>query len=136
MRRATRRTTTRSSCGACCWAADPAPSAGAVQRRKIAMKLYVDSADIGQIRELAATGLLDGVTTNPSLVGKSGRPINDVIAEICEAVDGPVSAEVTASDFDGMVRQGVALAAVAANVAVKVPATWDGFKACRALSQR
>ena len=100
------------------------------------MKFFVDTADVGEIRELAATGLLDGVTTNPTLIAKAGRPIKTVIAEICEAVDGPVSAEVAATDFDGMMSEGIKLAAIAKNVTVKVPLTWDGLKACRALSQR
>jgi transaldolase len=100
------------------------------------MKFFVDTADVGEIRELAATGLLDGVTTNPSLIAKAGRPIRTVIGEICEAIDGSVSAEVAATDFDGMMNEGTKLAAIAKNVAVKVPLTWDGLKACRALSQR
>lgn len=100
------------------------------------MKFFVDTADIAEIRELAATGLLDGVTTNPSLIAKSGRPIKEVIKEICATVEGPVSAEVAATDFDGMMREGVKLADIAENVAVKVPLTLDGLKACRALSQR
>ena len=100
------------------------------------MKFFVDTADVGEIRELAATGLLDGVTTNPSLIAKAGRPIKTVIAEICEAVEGPVSAEVAATDFDGMMSEGTKLAAIAKNVAVKVPLTMEGLKACRALSQR
>ena len=99
------------------------------------MKFFIDTADIAEIRELAATGLLDGVTTNPSLIAKSGRPIKEVIAEICALVDGPVSAEVAATDFDGMMSEGGKLADIADNVAVKVPMTWDGLKACRALSQ-
>lgn len=100
------------------------------------MKFFVDTADIAEIEDLAASGLVDGVTTNPSLVAKSGKPIRDVIAAICAAVEGPVSAEVTATDFDGMMDEGQALAGIAPNVAVKVPLTWDGLKACRALSQR
>lgn len=100
------------------------------------MKIFVDSADISEIREFAATGVLDGVTTNPSLIAKTGRSIRDVIAEICQAIEGPVSAEVTATDFDGMIAQGERLADIAANVAVKVPSTWDGFRACRTLRQR
>jgi transaldolase len=99
------------------------------------MKFFVDTADIAEIRELASMGLLDGVTTNPSLVAKSGRPIVDVIKEICATVEGPVSAEVTATDYDGMMREGEKLAAIAKNVAVKVPLTIDGIKACRALSK-
>jgi transaldolase len=99
------------------------------------MKFFVDSADIEQIRELASTGLIDGVTTNPSLVAKSGRKFTDVIKEICSVVDGPVSAEVTSLETDGMVEEGRKLAKLASNVAVKVPLTWDGLKACRTLSQ-
>lgn len=97
------------------------------------MKFFVDSADAGEIRDLAATGLVDGVTTNPSLVAKTGRPFAETIAGICAAVPGPVSAEVAATDADGMVAEGRRLAAIAGNVAVKVPLTWDGLKACRRL---
>lgn len=100
------------------------------------MKFFVDTADISEIRELAVTGLVDGVTTNPSLLAKTGRPFKDVIKEICEAVDGPVSAEVISTGFDGMMAEGEKLADIAKNVAVKVPSTWEGLKACRALSQR
>jgi transaldolase len=100
------------------------------------MKFFVDTADINEIRDFAATGLLDGVTTNPTLIAKSGRPIKEVIKEICAAVDGPVSAEVAATDFDGMMREGTKLADIAKNVTVKVPLTMEGLKACRALSQR
>jgi transaldolase len=98
------------------------------------MKFFVDTADIGEIRELAETGLLDGVTTNPSLVMKAGRPIRDVIAEICAVVPGPVSAEVAATDVAGMLREGRILGKIAPNVAVKVPLTWDGLKACKTLT--
>jgi len=100
------------------------------------MKFFVDTADINEIRDFAATGLLDGVTTNPTLIAKSGRPIKDVIKEICDTVDGPVSAEVAATDFDGMMREGTKLAGIAENVTVKVPLTMEVLKACRALSQR
>jgi transaldolase len=100
------------------------------------MKFFVDTADIAEIRELAAAGVVDGVTTNPSLIAKAGRPIREVIKEICEAIKGPVSAEVTATEFEGMVAEGEQLASIAANVAVKVPSTWDGFRACRALTER
>lgn len=100
------------------------------------MKFFVDTADIAEIRELAETGVLDGVTTNPSLIAKSGRPIKEAIAEICSVVEGPVSAEVAATDFDGMMNEGERLADIADNVAIKVPLTWDGLKACRALTQR
>jgi transaldolase len=97
------------------------------------MKFFVDTAEIAEIRDLAATGLLDGVTTNPSLIAKAGRPILEVIAEICAAVEGPVSAEVAATDVAGMLREGRRLAAIAPNVAVKVPLTLEGLKACKAL---
>jgi len=98
------------------------------------MKFFVDTADVGEIRELAASGLLDGVTTNPSLIMKSGRPMAEVIAEICDAVDGPVSAEVTATEAEPMIAEGRKLAEIADNVAVKVPLTWDGLIACRTLT--
>jgi transaldolase len=98
------------------------------------VKFFVDTADVAEIRELAATGLLDGVTTNPSLVAKTGGDFKAIIAEICELVPGPVSAEVAATDLDGMLKEGRALAGIAQNVTVKVPLTWDGLKACRALT--
>ncbi len=98
------------------------------------MKFFIDTADIGEIRDLAATGMVDGVTTNPSLVAKSGRPFLEVLAEICEVVPGPVSAEVTAVDTEGMLAEAQKLVKVAPNVTIKVPLTWDGLKACRALS--
>jgi transaldolase len=98
------------------------------------MKFFVDTADIAEIRDLAATGLLDGVTTNPSLIQKSGRKMLDVIAEICAAVEGPVSAEVTATDHATMLAEGRKLAKVAGNVAVKVPLTPDGLRTCRVLA--
>ena len=100
------------------------------------MKFFVDTADIKEIRELAATGLIDGVTTNPSLVAKSGRPFKDVIAEICSVVPGPVSAEVAATDFGGMMAEAAVLSAIAKNVTIKVPLTWDGLRACKALSDK
>jgi transaldolase len=98
------------------------------------MKFFVDTADVKEIQELAATGLLDGVTTNPSLVAKSGRPFLDVIREICAIVDGPVSAEVTATDHATMLVEGRKLAKLARNVCVKVPLTVDGLKTCKALT--
>lgn len=98
------------------------------------MKFFVDTADTDDIRDLAATGLVDGVTTNPSLIAKSGRKFLDVVREICEMVPGPVSAEVTATDFETMLKEGRKLAEVASNIAVKVPLTPDGLKACKALS--
>jgi transaldolase len=99
------------------------------------MKFFVDTAEIDDIRDLAATGLVDGVTTNPSLIHKSGRNFFEVIAQICDLVDGPVSAEVAATDFETMLAEGKKLAKIASNVAVKVPLTPDGLKACRALTQ-
>ena len=98
------------------------------------MKFFIDSADVSEIKALAATGLIDGVTTNPSLVAKSGRKFTDAIAEICDLVDGPVSAEVTASDAEGMIAEGRALAKIAENIAVKVPLTWAGLLACKSLT--
>ncbi|MEJ0011100.1 MAG: fructose-6-phosphate aldolase [Bauldia sp.] len=98
------------------------------------MKFFIDGADVNEIRELAATGMVDGVTTNPTLVAKTGRPIRDVIADICAIVPGPVSAEVTATDYDGMLKQAATLSAIAKNVTIKVPLTWDGLRACRALT--
>lgn len=98
------------------------------------MKFFVDTADVKEIRELADIGLLDGVTTNPSLIAKSGRAFKEVIAEICAIVEGPVSAEVTALDAEGMIREGKDLRSIAKNVAVKVPLTLAGLKACKALS--
>lgn len=98
------------------------------------MKFFVDTADVKEIQELAATGLLDGVTTNPSLIAKSGRPFLDVIKEICRIVDGPVSAEVTATDHKTMLAEGHKLAGLAKNVCVKVPLTVDGLKTCKVLS--
>ena len=98
------------------------------------MKFFVDTADVGEIKDLAATGLLDGVTTNPSLVAKANRDFKTIIAEICAVVDGPVSAEVAALDHEGMLREGRILAKIARNVAVKVPLTWDGLKTCKVLS--
>jgi transaldolase len=98
------------------------------------MKFFIDTADVAEIADLAASGLVDGVTTNPSLVAKSGRNFLEVVREICELVPGPVSAEVTAVDHDGMLAEGRKLARIAPNVCVKVPLTWDGLKVCKALS--
>lgn len=98
------------------------------------MKFFVDTADIAEIRDLNDTGLLDGVTTNPSLILKSGRNILEVTKEICAIVDGPVSAEVTAMDFDGMMKEAAVLAKIADNVCIKLPLTMDGLKACKALT--
>ena len=98
------------------------------------MKFFIDTADVGEIRDLAATGLVDGVTTNPSLVAKSGRAFLEVVREICDIVEGPVSAEVTAVDFETMLKEGQKLARIADNVAVKVPLTPNGLKTCKALA--
>lgn len=98
------------------------------------MKFFVDTADTAAIRELNDLGMVDGVTTNPSLILKSGRDIAEVTREICGIVDGPVSAEVVASKAEDMIREGKHLAQIASNIAVKVPLTWDGLKACKALS--
>jgi transaldolase len=98
------------------------------------MKFFVDTADVAEIKDLASTGLLDGVTTNPSLVAKTGRDFLEVLKEICEIVPGPVSAEVTALDHETMVTEGRRLAKLADNICVKTPLTPDGLKACRALA--
>jgi transaldolase len=98
------------------------------------MKFFADTAEIADIRELAATGLLDGVTTNPSLVHKSGRNFLEVVGEIAAVVAGPVSAEVVALDYDGMMREAAVLRKIGENVTIKVPLTPDGLKACKALT--
>ena len=98
------------------------------------MKFFVDTAEITEIRELQETGLLDGVTTNPSLVKKSGRDFIDVVKEITSVVSGPVSAEVVALDHEGMMREAEVLRKIADNIAVKVPLTIDGLKTCKALT--
>ena len=100
------------------------------------MKFFIDSADISEIKEIASYGLLDGVTTNPTLIAKSGRKFKEVIAEICAIVEGPVSAEVTATDYAGMVREGDILSKIANNVCVKLPLTLDGLKACKYFSDK
>jgi transaldolase len=99
------------------------------------MKFFIDTADITEIRTLVETGLVDGVTTNPTLFSLSGGSFEKSIAEICELVPGPVSAEVTATDLDGMLAEGRYLAKIASNVTIKVPLTMDGLKACRILTQ-
>jgi transaldolase len=98
------------------------------------MKFFADTAEIADIKELAATGLLDGVTTNPSLVHKSGRNFLEVVREIAAVVAGPVSAEVVALDYDGMMREAEVLRKIGENVTIKVPLTPDGLKACKALT--
>lgn len=99
------------------------------------MKFFIDTADVEEIRDLNETGLIDGVTTNPSLIMKSGRDIVEVTKEICSIVNGPVSSEVTATKFDDMMREAEVLAGIADNICIKVPLTIDGLKACRALSK-
>jgi transaldolase len=98
------------------------------------MKFFVDTAEINEIAELNDLGMVDGVTTNPSLIMKSGRDILEVTKEICDLVDGPVSAEVVATEADAMIAEGRKLAKIADNIAVKVPLTWAGLKACKTLS--
>ncbi len=98
------------------------------------MKFFVDTADVAEIKLLAESGLLDGVTTNPSLVAKSGRKMRDVISEICGLVPGPVSAEVAATEFEGMMAEARILREIARNVTIKVPLTPDGLRACRKLT--
>ncbi len=98
------------------------------------MEFFIDTADIDEIRELAATGLVDGVTTNPSLIAKSGRQFIEVIREIADVVPGPVSAEVTSLEYDGMISEGRKLAAIADNIVIKLPLTPDGLKACKTFS--
>jgi transaldolase len=98
------------------------------------MKFFVDTADVNEIRELNDLGLIDGVTTNPSLIMKSGRDIREVTKEICSIVDGPVSAEVAATEYDAMMKEAAVLAKIADNICIKLPLTLDGLKACRALT--
>jgi transaldolase len=100
------------------------------------MKFFVDTADVKEIAELAATGLLDGVTTNPSLIKKAGRDFKEVVKEICALVDGPVSAEVVALDHATMMKEAEMLIPIASNICIKVPLTLDGLKTCKALSSR
>ncbi|WP_346893693.1 fructose-6-phosphate aldolase [uncultured Roseibium sp.] len=98
------------------------------------MKFFVDTADTAEIKELAATGLLDGVTTNPSLIAKSGRQFKEVIAEICSITDGDVSAEVAATDYDTIIKEAKELVKIADNVVIKLPLTLEGLKACKTLT--
>ena len=94
------------------------------------MKFFLDTANLDEIRKFAGTGIIDGVTTNPSLMAKAGRPVEDIVKEICELIPGPVSVEVTATDYDAMLKQGYKLAGLSDNIAIKVPLTMDGLKAC------
>jgi transaldolase len=98
------------------------------------MKFFADTAEVKDIKELSDLGLLDGITTNPSLIAKSGRQIKDVIREICDMVPGPVSAEVASTNFDGMMAEAAVLRKIADNVVIKVPLTLDGLRACKRLS--
>jgi transaldolase len=95
------------------------------------MKFFADTADVAEIKDIQDMGLLDGVTTNPSLIAKSGRDFKEVIAEICKFVEGPVSAEVAALDYEGMIAEGNVLRKLAKNVTIKVPLTVEGLKACK-----
>lgn len=97
------------------------------------MKFFLDTADVDEIRQWSQTGLLDGVTTNPSLILKSGRDIKEVLAEICDIVDGDVSGEVAATDYDTMLKEGRELAKIASNICIKLPITMDGLRACKTL---
>ena len=100
------------------------------------MKFFIDTANVDEIREAASLGILDGVTTNPSLVAKEGRDFHQVLREICSIVNGPISAEVTATDRDGMLEQGLELAKIHPNITIKVPLTKDGLQACKALREK
>ena len=100
------------------------------------MKFFIDTADIDAIKEFNKSGMVDGVTTNPSIIAKSGRDFKEVIEEICSIVSGPVSAEVTATESSGMIEEGLFLNRIARNVAIKVPLTWEGLKACKNLSDQ
>ena len=100
------------------------------------MKFFLDTANLDELKKGAAWGIVDGVTTNPSLIAKEGNPIEEQVRKICEIVDGPISAEVVATDFDGMMKQANELHAIHPNIIVKVPLTRDGIKTCAALSKR
>ncbi len=100
------------------------------------MKFFIDTAEVAQIREIAELGFVDGVTTNPSLIAKSGRQYTEVVAELCEFIDGPISVETTALDYETMLQEGLKLAEIADNIVIKVPLTPDGLKTCRALREK
>lgn len=100
------------------------------------MKFFIDSADLNEIKEFASIGLLDGVTTNPSIIAKAGCDFKKRIAEICEIVEGPVSAEVAATDYENMIKEGEILSKIAKNVCIKLPLTVDGLKACNYFSKK
>lgn len=113
----------------------PCPDGGTRLGKRKVMKIFIDSGDLGEIREAVAMGAIDGVTTNPSLLAKGGKPTKKAIAEICEVVDGPVSAEVLATDTQGILTEGRELAKIHPNVVVKVPLLIDGLKAVRTFTQ-
>ncbi len=100
------------------------------------MKIFIDTADVAELKKLAITGLVDGVTTNPSLIAKSGAPILKTLEEICAIIPGPISAEAVATDTEGMLAEADKLLAVASNIVIKLPLTFDGLNACKALSDR
>ena len=100
------------------------------------MKFFIDSADIEAIEKFTKSGMVDGVTTNPSIIAKSGKDFKGVIKEICSITPGPVSAEVTATNAEGMIEEGLVLSKIAKNVAIKVPLTWAGLEACKTLSDK
>lgn len=100
------------------------------------MKFFIDTAEINEIKELSQYGFIDGVTTNPSLIAKSGRDFKEVIAEICSIIEGPVSAEVASTDYENMIREGEILSKIAKNVCIKLPMTMDGLKACKYFSNK
>src|SRR6202021_1097017 len=105
------------------------PSPQVNKKVKRSMKIFLDTADVAEIREYAASGLVDGVTTNPSLAAKTGRDYGDSLKEICEIIPGSVSAEVLATDYDGMIKEGKAVSKIGKQITIKVPLTWDGLKA-------
>jgi len=110
-------------------------AAAGMRRRSFFMQIFIDSADVGELKALALTGLVDGVTTNPSLVAKAGRDFFETLREICATVPGPVSAEVVAQDYETMLAEGKKLRTVADNIVVKLPLTVDGLRACKTLEE-
>src|SRR5690606_23716130 len=107
-----------------------------VPTKRTTMKFFIDTADVGEIKEAASLGILDGVTTNPSLIKKSGRPFDEVAKEICELVPGPVSLEVTSVECDGMLKEADKLVKLGDNVVIKLPLIPEGLKACKRLSEQ
>jgi len=100
------------------------------------MKIYIDSSDIKEIKEINKTGLVDGITTNPSLIAKQDKNIKVILKEICKEIKGPVSAEVTATDFNSMIKEAKILKKIAKNIVIKLPLTFDGLKACSTLYKK